>query len=179
MTTLADDEAYTAQLRGALPRKATAEVLAVDPGGVHVGVAMFREAPDSEYGWECWWVKEFTPDAFVDWLDASILRFDVVVVELFRLYEDTAKSLIGSEMETSQLIGVIKYLVGLRLGVALAMQPAAWQQPTLGILRAKNLRSKAKAERAGGHCLSAELHGWAYLIRSGLVPGINATYPEV
>lgn len=158
-------------------RKATAEILAVDPGGVHVGVAMFREDPDSEYGWECWWVKEFDPETFVTWLETSLPRFDVVAVELFRLYEDTAKSLIGSEMETSQLIGVIKYLVNPSLA-ALSMQPAAWQQPTLGILRAKNLRSKAKAERAGGHCLSAELHGWAYLIRSGLVPGIKATYPE-
>lgn len=173
-----DDRAYTAQLRGALPKKATAEVLAVDPGGVHVGVAIFREAPESDQGWECWWVREFTPEMFVSWLESSLPRFDVVITELFRLYEDMAMTLIGSEMETSQLIGVIKYLVN-PSPAALVMQPAAWQQPTLGILRARGMGSKAKRDGAGGHCLSAELHGWAYLIRSGLVPNLRVSFPEV
>lgn len=177
---MSDDRAYTAQLmsnRTGLPIKQTAEVLAIDPGGVHVGVALFRETK-AALPWECWWVKEFTPDEFVAWLETSLPRFDVVVVELFRLYEDMAQTLIGSEMETSQLIGVIKYLLK-SAPAALMMQPAAWQQPVLGILRARDMRSKAKAEGAGSHCLSAELHGWAYLIRTGLVPGLRVTFPEV
>ena len=171
---IADDEFYNKQLRAgaAKLRKATAEIVAIDPGGEHVGVAMFREAPDSKYGWECWWVKEFQPGPFVDWFQVELPRFDVVVYEIFRLYEDKAMSLIGSEMETSQLIGVIKYLAGQAPLASVTGQPAAWQQPSLGILRSLGMPSKAKADRAGGHCLSAELHGWAYLIRSGLTRNI-------
>lgn len=35
---------------------------------------------------------------------------DVIVMENFRIYPSKAKSLIGDEMETSQVIGIVKYI---------------------------------------------------------------------
>ena len=138
------------------------DMLAIDPGGQHVGLALFRQLPGLG-GWECWMTQEMTPEQFASWFTDTVDGFDLVVHERFTLYEDKAMSLIGSEMETSQLIGVIKYICDQKQ-VPWVAQPAAWQQPTLGLLRAHGIESQAKKSGSGGHCLSAELHGWAYLI---------------
>ncbi|HEU5046096.1 MAG TPA: hypothetical protein VFT75_18395 [Nocardioidaceae bacterium] len=57
--------------------------------------------------------------------------------------------------------------------VLLVLQPASIQKPTEGVLRKRGMKSVAKASakqirEAGGvgdHALSAELHGWHYLLR--------------
>lgn len=146
-----------------------ANLVAVDPGGVHVGVALFQSDASVDGGeWRCWQTFEKQPQAFEDWLAAELGRFDVLVYERFTLYEDKALSLVGSEMETSQLIGVIRYLARLHPEAALVSQPAAWQDPTKGLLRHYNIGSVAKRTHSGPHCFSAELHGWAYLLRTNL-----------
>lgn len=53
----------------------------------------------------------------------------------------------------------------LHLPVPLILQPAAIQEPTSGLLRHRGIKSVARASGAGPHALSAELHGWAYLLR--------------
>lgn len=97
-------------------------LLAIDPGDVHVGIAFFAtEAPDPwtgkpEHGdWECTDTQELAPMDFADALGETLLagELETVVFERFRLYADLAAEQVGSEFETSQLIGVIKYLVRL------------------------------------------------------------------
>lgn len=94
-------------------------LIAVDPGDVHVGVAFFQtEDPDPWSGqgggdWECVDTQEWTPNEFADGLAETMLvgEIDTIVFERFRLYADLAAEQTGSEFLTSQLIGVIKYLV--------------------------------------------------------------------
>lgn len=97
----------------------TTSLIAVDPGDRHVGVAFFTtEEPDpwtgeGSRGWYCADVQEFEPDEFADALAETLLagELDTLVVETFRLYGDRAIEQTGSQFETSQLIGVLKYLV--------------------------------------------------------------------
>jgi hypothetical protein len=48
--------------------------------------------------------------------------------------------------------------------VAVVGQWADIKVPTAGVLRSKKIRSLAKREKAGPHCVDAELHGWYYLL---------------
>lgn len=109
----ADDEALThiwtpsANLGTAL--------IAVDPGDRWTGVAFF--ARDEEGKWYCQDAQEFDPHDFEDAL-AETLFLDrdgtpppIIVYEKWRLYADHAREKTGSEFDTSQHIGVIKYLV--------------------------------------------------------------------
>lgn len=50
--------------------------------------------------------------------------------------------------------------------VTLVSQPASIQDPTAGILRARKIKSTAKRNKdTAGHQVSAELHGWYYLLQ--------------
>lgn len=59
--------------------------------------------------------------------------------------------------------------------VQFVLQPAAIQDPTAGLLRRRGIKSVAKQswkaiQEAGGegdHALSAELHGWHFILRPG------------
>lgn len=43
-------------------------------------------------------------------------------------------------------------------------QMADIKKPTTGILRTKKVKSTAKAQKTGGHCFDAELHGYYYIL---------------
>lgn len=89
-------------------------LIAIDPGDRWTGVAFF-EGEDGT--WECVDAQEFDPQDFEDALAELLFRRDdnpvpdIIVYEVWRLYADHAKEKTGSEFETSQHIGVIKYLV--------------------------------------------------------------------
>lgn len=97
-------------------------LIAIDPGDVYVGVAFFETTGDpwresEDKTWSCVDAQELTPDEFVDAFALSLLdgdSYDAVIFERFRLYEDKSGEQVGSEFPTSQLIGVIKYLVRAR-----------------------------------------------------------------
>ena len=91
-----------------------AVLTAVDPGDVYNGVAFFNPA-DNVLGWECVGAVELGPEEFVDALAESVFANEVpiLVFERFRLYEDKALEQTGSEMLTSQTIGMIKMIVRL------------------------------------------------------------------
>lgn len=152
-----------------------AGVLAIDPGDVHIGLACFHDTWDEDegLGWRCIEAYEYTREQLYHQLLRGLIgdNWDAVVVERFNLYPEVAMKLTGQEMLTSEAIGAIE-LACLRVGVPMFKQPAAWQQPTLGLLRQFGLKSTAKLNKTGPHALSAELHGWAYLIRGGLVRGV-------
>lgn len=191
-------------------------LLAVDPGDVHVGLALFTYGPDADgdEAADCTRAWETDPATAIDLIASWLLNYqiDTLVVEEFRLYPGKAKQLTGSTMPTCELIGQIKWAhrldarrrrdlvcdagdtmdrlddagktrikayreaaaeVGRNAGVDLILQPAAIQEPTTGLLRRRGIKSVAKAARAaireaggeGDHALSAELHGWCWLLR--------------
>ena len=95
-------------------------LIAVDPGDAHVGVAFFELNGSSDPWaaevapeWECVDAQEWRPDDFVEAFAEALLDNDVqvLVYERFRLYGDLAREQIGSEFLTSQMIGVLRFLV--------------------------------------------------------------------
>lgn len=145
---------------------------AIDPGGEHVGIAQFSDYPAGpEAGggslgtWQCDLAWETDPSDAIDAIRRVLPTLDILVVEEFRLYPDRALAQTGSTMPTCELIGQIKLLHRYEGTGALFLQPAAIQEPTAGVLRRRGIRSTAKGTRAGPHALSAELHGWCWLLR--------------
>jgi hypothetical protein len=142
-------------------------LVAIDPGEIHVGVALFL-------GERCYDTYEVDPPELYRRLEAWLASgaMDVLVVELFQLYEDKAMAQVGSEFGTCECIGVIKYLWG-RWGAVgkegegpeLVVQPAGIKEATTRVLRAKKVVSLARSRRAGGHAFDAELHGYHYVMR--------------
>jgi hypothetical protein len=160
-------------------------ILAIDPGDLHVGLADFVEDPTTDMGWACVTATETTRDGMRERLVKLIdqpNQYDSIVVERFTLYPDVAMSLTGKEMATSEMIGAIQFAATLA-GVPVIRQPASWQQPTRGMLKHLKLKSTAKRMKAGPHAFSAELHGWAYLMRSGVtriqVPESQQLHPDL
>lgn len=88
-------------------------VWAVDPGDKHVGVAEFEVGVDADGDQtaDCTKAWELDPEGAIDLIAAGLLhyRFDVLVVEEFRLYKDKALAQTGSTMPTCELIGQIKW----------------------------------------------------------------------
>ncbi len=79
--------------------------VSIDPGDRHVGFATWA-------GPVCVGAVELTPEKCTDTLEALIAcgRLQTIVYEKFALYAWNEKSMAGNEFETSQLIGVLKYL---------------------------------------------------------------------
>jgi hypothetical protein len=161
-------------------------MIAIDPGESHVGMAEFQRMPPDawrkEHEWLCTWAGEMLPGPALEWVTGHLPLLQVVVYESWQIYPDKAASLIGSQCETAQFIGALKWIVfgfnghaarfpdhgppGL---VGLVEQPASIQIPTRGLLKQAGRKSTAKRIKAGEHAMSAELHGWCFLHRSGLI----------
>lgn len=136
-------------------------MVAIDPGDVHVGLAIF-EVTDHP---RCTLAMETTPEGILDFLMfgcAGILA--EVVYEQFILEPARAPMLVGTELETAQLIGAIKYAVHAR--VPLYGQTNKIKIPTRSVLKAKKVVAMAKKMKAGGHAADAELHGWHHLLKT-------------
>lgn len=150
----------------------TRRILAVDPGGVHVGMAEFGDDG-------CTRAWELTPAEAPGYVREAILDprdpIDVLVIEEFRLYPWLAAQQTYSDFPTVQLIGALKLVWATGGGQwwgaeggelpILAMQPATIKDPTRSVLRGRGIKSVAKKLKAGGHAADAELHGWHYILR--------------
>lgn len=161
-------------------------LLSIDPGDTHCGLAQFSAPGQIEHVEQIdvnvW---EVGPEEAADYVARNLINrtLDVLVVERFRLYGDKAQQQVGSEMLTSELIGVLKYLVrsanelyeakGDRIPVELALQGADIQNPMRKQLRARGIKSQAKGKP---HGQSAELHGYFYLFR--MLESRGATLPR-
>jgi len=157
-------------------------MLAVDPGGVHVGLALFRRDPAGV--WRCTWAGEATPDEFADALAQTVATgsLDVLVYERFIVEPARASALAGSELETSQLIGVIRWLVR-HSGepdrwpagrIELVGQTNKIKRATRAVLKNRHVKSTAKLLGVrGDHATDAELHGYHHIIKTlgeGIAP---------
>lgn len=130
---------------------------AIDPGDVHVGVALFK-------GRQCMWAKEFTPKGILKHLEAHLMGTEVLVIERYQLYPHLAQAQAGSDMLTSQLIGALR-LMACQLGVPVVLQQAALKTPTENAIAKRGIARKSKGK--GNHAKDAETHGYAYLLRGG------------
>lgn len=137
-------------------------MLAVDPGAVHCGMALF-------VGDRCVDAYERPPAECLllvrEWMEQDAL--DVLLVEDFQLYRDKTDQQVGSRMETVRVIGALEFIHAWwgTNKVELKEYPASIQKPTLAILKAKKVPSTAKRLGAGTHAKSAELHGWHHLLQ--------------
>ena len=123
----------------------------IDPGGVHVGMAWW----DDDQLTDC---DEYTPMEAMRALEER--KPARLVIEEFRLYPDKAKTLTGSSMETSQLIGAMTWWASKHAFVYL--QPASIKIPTLAYAKKHNIElTKDK----GDHAQDAHTHGIHFLIR--------------
>lgn len=165
----------------------------IDPGGKHAGVAQFTRRDDGK--WYCFSVMQCEPREAEDYVARLLVRgkrqLDVLGIEQFNLYPDKMEEQIGSTMPTCENIGVLKFLhrvnqehaaghplkrgeIGVcgdarcpgAESVELILQPAAIQTPTASLLRSRGIKSLARQTGATPHGLSAELHGYHYLIRT-------------
>lgn len=141
-------------------------IVSVDPGGIHVGVAVFERVEGS---WVCRRATEMTPREFEDWLAETLHIVEhTLIVEEWRLFADRAKEQTGSAMETSQLIGVIKYI---HRKAAPPNNDIVWQQPTIkhptrSVLNSRNVEITDKIDRGySDHAIDAILHGYYYIIK--------------
>ncbi|HXJ63683.1 MAG TPA: hypothetical protein VNN79_08000 [Actinomycetota bacterium] len=157
-------------------------LVAVDPGDEHVGIAAFIQEVDEKP--VCAWTTETDPVAAADQIARMITRDEVavLVVERYSLYADKALAQIGSEMHTSELIGVLKYLVrvhnlkvwagdpkdpwatGPKQRIELAIQGASIKRGTRAQLEARGI---VRVGQVKSHSGDAEEHGWHFLLRNG------------
>src|SRR5690625_5613058 len=128
-------------------------MLTVDPGPEHTGIALWFYYPGR--GWRCDHAQEISPGDFVTSLENYLKSnsLGTVVYESWQLYADKAQQQVGSELETVQLIGVIRYLVERDEPdwpfepVQLFKQPASIKKATKAILGRKKVVSVAKRLR--------------------------------
>lgn len=158
----------------------------VDPGDVHVGVSTWEH---QEKGWTSVFAQEMAVIEFQDWLADGLRlgQFGLIVFETFQLYGDKAKEQVGSQFETSQLIGVIRYLVRTAPKfwpetsgeVLIHQQGASIKKATKAILKSKGVVSIAKSMKMDpdGHALDAEMHGYQFFGSHGLPLNWVTKYP--
>lgn len=158
-------------------------VVGIDPGDVHCGIAVARVTYDDATHVaqvEMTRAEEHLPDDCADLLASWLLEgwVGAVAVERFSLYGSTAKSQIGSQMETAQLIGILRYVTRLanrgrrdagQPEVAFALQGADIK---------KGIRAQAKARAidlipaSADHARDAQLHAVYYAGREVLGWGL-------
>jgi hypothetical protein len=92
-------------------------LIAIDPGDEHVGYATFeRRGPEAlkPTPWICTgaFIRDDPPAFLRDFAESVLVGdFDIVVYERFGLFGTLAEEQIGSEFDTSQMIGVIRWIV--------------------------------------------------------------------
>jgi len=141
-----------------------ANMIAVDPGQLNVGVSAWLEGSD---GWQETACGIMTPDEFADAVaegygdEMGWGATKYVVVEDFRL--DHSRNSGGSRMIASEVIGMARVRAKMMYGCEFVRQaPEAYKVAAL----------HAGVELPKGHCpddLSAHLHGFYFLESRGFI----------
>lgn len=125
----------------------------IDPGDVHVGYTLW----DGEEQVTC---VELSPLGLL--LALELDEPKLLVVEEFRLYPDKARTLTGTTLQTSQLVGALHWWAW-QNEVPVVLQPAGVKEPTEAYVKRHGLERNSKGH--GGHAKDSETHGYQYLIR--------------
>lgn len=134
------------------------KVMAIDPGEVHCGTAIF-DVRDPE-GARPTVVNELEPRKLFMAIEQGHPRIKLIVIESFRLYPGVDQRWSG--LKTVEVIGVVRYLCD-RFEIPLFEQNATIKKPTFKIMAARGIELRSKSEKKGQHCMDAEAHGWHYL----------------
>ena len=149
-------------------RPLPASWLTNDPGDIHCGVAKWA-------GSALEWADEMTVEEYVALLEdltgltSGRRLIELLVQEKFTLYGWKAHEQVGSEMLTSQLIGVSKYICQ-RAGVhylsyrAKEVKLAVKEQQPYASMTAKDWRARG-ARRVNSHVKDAIVHGDLFIKR--------------
>ena len=130
-------------------------ILAVDPGDIHVGVAMWRDEEAIAYEVDAeFWLTQFN----------KILEFlELVIIESFVLYPGRASAQSWSPMQTSEMIGAMKWIAQ-QAGVPIVMQGANIKIPTRRQCAARGINVAHRSN----HAADALVHLWYYLLRNDM-----------
>ena len=146
----------------------TRYLLAIDPGEVHTGFALFRADVGNDRPWvwklrDAWTIdgRELAEDRIVEMLHD--LPVEQVVIEEFRIYPGQNT---WSEVQTAWLIGVVLHHCR-RLGIPIKRQKAAVKKPTFAILRSRGTPLRGDTQ----HAKDAEAHGWFWISNRGTNDG--------
>lgn len=141
-------------------------LLAVDPGEVHCGMALFEDTGGDYHLVSSW---EEGPDECA----YSVYRFMTeedlthLVVEKFQLYPWKSEAQSFSQLKTVEVIGVLRYLhkraVATGAEVVWEEQPASIKKPTALICKAKGIKPFLKSNQ---HMKDAQVHGWRYILKN-------------
>ena len=93
-------------------------------------------------------------------LGEVIANYDVVVYESWRLYPNAAKTMIGNDMQPSQLVGMIRYLGWLNPQVKMVVQGANIKETALKTMPEHIHERLAKSSEQ--HDQDAIMHLWFY-----------------
>lgn len=140
--------------------KDVVQILAIDPGDVHVGWAHGVIMAGK------WYVKsgEWTPEETVARVQAKLGNgIDELVVEKFVLYADKAAAQTWSAMKTPELIGKLKLLAELS-EVEVVEQGAYIKKPVKAQMKARGIETSGGK---GGHANDAILHLWYRILKEG------------
>lgn len=140
-----------------------AQILALDPGAQHCGMAVFHDT-------DLVVTYEMDPHGLYDWWRVgqtlhgnSKMRWDVVVCEGFRLYPGAlSKAQSWSTLATVEVIGVVRERCR-QEGTPFILQPPSIKKATAGILRSRRVQLAGK----GDHVRDAQLHAWHFLLKAG------------
>lgn len=149
-------------------------MISVDPGDTHVGVAVWDmddmpgPGPDDPVNriWICQDAFETRPVPLLRALQVAVGSglIQTVVFERFVLEPAGATACLGTDMETAQMIGAIKFAVNGRCEII--GQTNQIKIPIRSVLKARKLKSRARLDKAGGHAFDAELHGAYHIIHT-------------
>lgn len=141
-------------------------VLAIDPGDAHIGMAEFEEG-------RCVQAWEEDPASGLRHVQNVMLSgwLDALVVEAFVLYPWKAREQAFSQLLTSQYIGALKLMwaTGGTIDLTGVIPPFKWIQqgadikkPMFAQLRARKI-PMLSADVTGQHAKDAEAHGYYFL----------------
>ena len=139
-------------------------MLAIDPGEVHTGIAIFHTGVGNNRPWAWKLDRAYTVhgrELAEDELAMMIndLPWDQIVIEEFRSYPGHNT---WSEVKTAWLIGVILHHAR-RRGIPVKRQKAAIKIPTRAVMRSRGVEMRGDTD----HAKDAELHGWFWINNRG------------
>lgn len=137
------------------------KVLAIDPGE-KVGWARVTASPGS-FSLEDHGIADLKPFAIK--LHESVPNYDVLIYETWRLYAGQAKKMIGNDMQTSQLVGMIRLAAWLNPGVKLVGQSASIKETadkTAKVMcpEVSDLLDREPSKHDDAHDMDAVRHSW-------------------
>lgn len=146
--------------------KRPTDVIAIDPGDVHVGVAMWLHQAERVRAHEI----AAGNDAIYQIQSAITRRIEAgstvhLVIEEFRLYPNKAGAQSWSPMKTAEMIGALKWIAHIT-GTPVFMQGAAIKNVIRRQCKARGIKVRSGVS---DHADDAVLHMWYHLLNQELM----------